>query len=74
MGDIVNLRSVRKRMQRDADQRRAAENRVRHGRTRGEKQAEREERRKADAAVEAHRREGCEDRGPHADGEEGAER
>lgn len=57
MGDIVNLRMARKRLQRVTDRQAADENRIRHGRTRGEKHAEREARRKAQAAVEAHRRE-----------------
>jgi hypothetical protein len=49
MGEIVNLRRVKKQRERDAAEQRAAENRVRHGRTGAAKKAERmtEERRQA---------------------------
>jgi hypothetical protein len=49
MGEIVNLRTVKKQRARDAAGQAAAENRVRHGRTGAAKQAERiaEERRRA---------------------------
>ena len=36
MGEIVNLRSVKKRLGRDASKQDAKENRVRHGRTKAE--------------------------------------
>lgn len=38
MGEIVNLRAVKKRRARETDAARAAENRVRFGRTKVEKQ------------------------------------
>jgi hypothetical protein len=49
MGEIVNLRRVKKQRERDTDAQAAAENRVRHGRTGAAKKAERlaEERRQA---------------------------
>ena len=40
MGDIVSLRSARKRVQRQRDQKAAAENRVRFGRTKAERSLE----------------------------------
>ena len=49
MGEIVNLRQMKKRQVRDAQAKQAAENRVRHGRTGAEKDNDRraEERRQA---------------------------
>ena len=44
MGEIVNLNKARKNHNRELAGRRAAENRVRYGRTRGEKAKERDER------------------------------
>ena len=41
MGEIVNLRKVKKRRERTVAEQQAAENRVRHGRTGVAKQAER---------------------------------
>ncbi len=48
MGEIVNLRRVKKQRERETAEQAAAENRVRHGRTGAAKQAERmaEERRR----------------------------
>ena len=43
MGEIVNLNKARKNHNRELARRRAAENRVRYGRTRGEKAKERDE-------------------------------
>jgi hypothetical protein len=37
MGDIVNLRRIRKRREREEASQRAAENRARHGRTKAER-------------------------------------
>jgi hypothetical protein len=37
MGDIVNLRQARKQARRDQDARQAASNRLRHGRTKAER-------------------------------------
>ena len=56
MGDIVNLRTARKRRDRDEKTRLADENRVRHGRTKGEKQRDQAEAGRLGAHVEAHRR------------------
>ena len=39
MGEIVNLRRVRRQRARDAEDKLAAENRVRHGRTKAERDA-----------------------------------
>ncbi len=41
MGEIVNLRQVKKQREREAAERLAAENRARHGRTTSAKKAER---------------------------------
>lgn len=43
MGEIVNLRRVKKARQKAEDAVQAAANRVRHGRTRGEREAEEKE-------------------------------
>lgn len=50
MADIVNLRTARKRKARDAKDAQAAENRIKFGRTKAEKDLE-----KAKAALEAKR-------------------
>ena len=47
MGEVVNLRTARKRRLRDERDAAAAENRVRHGRTGPEKRADRAERERA---------------------------
>lgn len=56
MGEIVNLRSVRKLRRKEADAQAASENRVRHGRSGAQKRAEREESRRAEVAIDGHRR------------------
>lgn len=56
MGEIVNLRTARKRRDRDDKARLADENRARHGRTKGEKQRDKAEAGKLAHHVEAHRR------------------
>lgn len=43
MGDVINLRQARKRFARKAAEDKAAENRVRHGLTKGEKLRQRDE-------------------------------
>jgi uncharacterized protein DUF4169 len=43
MGEIVNLNKARKNHNRELARRRAAENRVRHGRTRAQKVRDRDE-------------------------------
>ena len=55
MGDVVNLRTERKRRRREDDARRADENRVRHGLSKTEKVAGREERRRAESLLDGHR-------------------
>lgn len=56
MGEIVNLRTARKRRDRDEKIRVADENRARHGRTKGEKQRDQAEADKLAKHVDAHRR------------------
>jgi hypothetical protein len=56
MGDVVNLRAARKAKARVADEAKAAENRVRFGRTKGEKQAEAVEAERLARTVEGARR------------------
>lgn len=56
MGNIVNLRSVRKRRMREDDARRAEENRARHGRTKADKKRDQVEADRLLAHVEAHKR------------------
>ena len=63
MADIVNLRTARKRKAREEKERAAEENRVRHGLSGAERRAARVERERADAAHEAHRRDGPRDDG-----------
>ncbi len=57
MAEIVNLRRVRKQRARAAAAALAAENRVRHGRTGADKQAERIEQARQQAALDGKRRE-----------------
>lgn len=55
MGDIVNLRLVRKRKARAAEEEKAEENRRLHGRNKGEKLRERSERLNRDAFLDGHK-------------------
>jgi len=48
MGEVINLRNYRKKKKRDEDAREAAGNRLRSGRTRGQRELDRRE---ADATV-----------------------
>jgi hypothetical protein len=57
MAEIVNLRRVRKRRERDEDARRGAENRAAHGQSRAEKDKLRRERERREDALSQHRRE-----------------
>jgi hypothetical protein len=57
MAEIVNLRRVKKQRARAAAAQRAAERRIRHGRTAAEKQVDRLEQARHAAAVENARRE-----------------
>lgn len=56
--DIVNLKRVRKAKARAAHDREAEANRRLHGMTRAERERLAEERRRRDAHVEGHRRDG----------------
>ncbi len=56
MGEIVNLRSVKKRLARDGVKAAAKENRVRHGRTEVEKANDRREEARRAALLDGSRR------------------
>jgi hypothetical protein len=55
MGEIVNLHKVRKRAARERDARRAAENRITHGRTKAERTAETTRSEKIRRLLDAHK-------------------
>lgn len=55
--EIINLRQARKRLARNAAEVRAAENRIRFGRTRGERKQDEQSAAKALRLIEGHRRE-----------------
>jgi hypothetical protein len=55
MGNVVNLGRARKRKREEAEQRRADENAIRHGRTKAEKTRERMEQARQRAAVDGAR-------------------
>ena len=55
MGDIVNFRKARKRLERELDVQRAAENRVRHGRGKVERELVNARETKARRELEQHR-------------------
>jgi len=57
MAEIVSLRMARKQKARSEKERAAEENRIRHGRTKVERQANKAVSRREEAAHEAHRRE-----------------
>lgn len=62
MGEIVNLRMVRKRRKREEDEIRADENRRRHGRTAIEKELEKREVETQQTHLDAHRLESSNDK------------
>jgi len=62
MGEIVNLRMIRKRRARAEKERLAEENRLRHGRTRAEREKERLGMAIEAARLESHRRSPADDR------------
>ena len=62
MGDIVKFRKARKRIERQLEERRAAENRVRYGRGRAERAFESARTTKARRDLELHRIETGDDR------------
>jgi hypothetical protein len=57
MAEIVSLRMARKRRARCEKEQAAAENRIRHGRTKAERQTRQAKAQRDDAEHEAHRRE-----------------
>ena len=57
MGDVVNLNRFRKRRARDEDERRAAENRVRFGRTKADRDKAARTAEKAAKELEGERKE-----------------
>ena len=57
MGDVVNLRQVRKARDKTEKEAKAAENRIRHGRTGAQKAADRLVREKREALLDGVRRE-----------------
>jgi hypothetical protein len=57
VGEVVNLKLVRKRKARAEQDERAASNRALFGRTKAEKSADQAERVRAFAALDAHKRE-----------------
>ena len=62
MGEVVNLRTARKRVSRRRDEEIAAENRALHGQSKADRQQEAERRRKAAWHVDQHRIETGDDR------------
>jgi Domain of unknown function (DUF4169) len=56
MGEIVNLRRVKKHHARDADATAAKQNRIRHGRTRIDKENDRREEQRREALLDASHR------------------
>lgn len=56
MGDVVNLNRFRKQQERTRRAKEAEENRIRHGRTKAEKTAERLERERAARDLEGNKR------------------
>jgi hypothetical protein len=55
MGHIVKIRGARKRLERQLEEQRAAENRVRHGRGKAERALESARKTKAHRELEQHR-------------------
>jgi len=55
MGDVVNLKRFRKRIERAHGEQRADENRVRHGRTRSERERDEVNDRKLREKLDQHR-------------------
>lgn len=56
MGEVVNLRQVRKRREQAAKQTQAAENRIKHGQTKAEYMLRKAEQEAARQRLEAHKR------------------
>ena len=55
MGDVVNLRTVRKRAKRREAEQKAASNRLAHGRTKADRTATRSRNDKAQRSLDLHR-------------------
>jgi hypothetical protein len=55
MSNVVNLNKFRKKKQREAEVKKAEENRIRHGRTKAEKERDLAERAKLARLVDGHR-------------------
>ena len=55
MGEVVNLKRHKKRVARDQAARDADANRVRHGRTRAERERDKEQDRKLNSLLDQHR-------------------
>ncbi|MCW5750649.1 MAG: DUF4169 family protein [Alphaproteobacteria bacterium] len=55
MGDVVNLNQFRKRRARDEAERRASENRTRHGRSKAERRIATTEKAREDKALDGRR-------------------
>ena len=62
MGEIVDLRKARKKLERRLDPKRAAENRIRHGRTKAERKLERARETKVRRDLDQHRVEAGDER------------
>jgi hypothetical protein len=62
MGDLVNLRKVRKTVKRKLEQERAATNRLLHGQTKGDRALDAARKAKAARELEQHRVETGDDR------------
>ena len=60
MGEVVNLRIVRKRTARAEKERLAAENRALHGRSKADRKADESERQRGATLLDGHRRDGPE--------------
>jgi hypothetical protein len=54
MGDVVNLRKAHKQIERQLDERKAAANRLMHGRTKAERKAEAARKAKARRDIDQH--------------------
>lgn len=69
---IINLRQVRKRRAREAQATDAAENRIRFGRTRAERERDEQNDRRARQSLDGHRREPTPDAGSEDQPADGA--
>jgi Domain of unknown function (DUF4169) len=72
MGDVVSLRRFRKAKERAEAEARAEANRAKHGRTKSEREMEKESRSLIDRRLDAHRRNTGKDAGDDTGGDEPA--